>query len=474
MIDNKYMRLIWDMLIFVVGTVLTKFVQFMLMPLYTSYMTVEAYGIAELTNNMSELLFPIATLCIYEAVFRFAVGSKYSKEQIVTAGLKVLIFSSVFGAVLAFITNIYFMYEYIGYLYFVLYTYSFRMFVAYYVRGKGYSKLFAMSGILNAIVLSFFSVLFLVKFKWDVKGYLLAIAFSYFFSMLFLFFGGKLYKEIKFSIRTAEVNKVLLHYSSPLIIYNVGYWLTVMSGRYFLLLFSGATNAGLYAAVIKMASVINMFQQAFYAAFQLNTAREYESKDKEEYFTNIFSLYAACILMFGSIVLCFSPILAEFTLKNEFYSAKIFLPLILFTAIFDCLFCFFKTMYTTYKLTKRAVVSMLIGAVVNIFVCLLTVNRFGIWGVCIASLLCYISQAVYRIIDVKKFVNISCEWKTIVPCLGALFIQVVLLTIDSTLSIIFACMISGVILVYNLVYYKNEFTWLIKYFSNKNKNQNVR
>ena len=55
MSDKKYMLLITDMMIFVIGTVMTKVIQFLLMPLYTTYMSTEAYGIAELTNNMSEL-----------------------------------------------------------------------------------------------------------------------------------------------------------------------------------------------------------------------------------------------------------------------------------------------------------------------------------------------------------------------------------------------------------------------------------
>ncbi|WP_349946260.1 polysaccharide biosynthesis C-terminal domain-containing protein [Lacrimispora sp. BS-2] len=456
MLKNKYMRLVNDMAVFTVGTVLTKLVQFVLMPLYTTYMTTEAYGVAELTNNMSELLFPIVTLCIYEAVFRYVIGSKYSKEEIVTSSIKVLFLSSLFGAILVFFLHFVLHYKYAFYLYLILYAYSFRMLIAYYARGKGYSKLFAISGIVNAFFLALFSVLFLVYFRWDVKGYLLAIAFSYIFSMLFLLIGGGLYKEIRFNIKTNLITRELLRYSMPLIIYNVGYWITTMSGRYILLWNTDVSTAGVYAAVIKMASVINMLQQAFYAAFQLNTSREYESLDKENYFSNIFRLYAASIVMFGSVILCFSPLLAKITLKYEFYAAKEFLPLILFIAIIDCLFCFLKTMYTTYKYTKRAVPSMLIGSIVNVVVCLLTVNKYGIWGICIASLLCYISQALYRVIDVKKFVNIRYDWKIIISGLAALSIQVILLTKENISGIVIACFIAILVFVFNFIYYKKE------------------
>ena len=44
--SNKYRTLLSDIMIFIIGTVLAKAIQFILMPLYTTYMSTEAYGIA--------------------------------------------------------------------------------------------------------------------------------------------------------------------------------------------------------------------------------------------------------------------------------------------------------------------------------------------------------------------------------------------------------------------------------------------
>lgn len=108
MSKNRYVRLIVDMGVFTVGTVLTKLVQFLLMPLYTTYMNYRSICVAELTNNMSELLFPIVTLCIYEAAFRYVIGSKYSKEEILTSSIKVLSLSSLAGAIIVIFSQLFF------------------------------------------------------------------------------------------------------------------------------------------------------------------------------------------------------------------------------------------------------------------------------------------------------------------------------------------------------------------------------
>ena len=449
--QNKYKRLITDIFVFVMGTVLTKAVQFALMPLYTTYMTTGAYGTAELTNNMAELLLPIVTLCIYEAAFRFVIGSEFNSKQIFSAAIRTMLISTALGIPVLFGVMAITKYKYAVYLYFILYAYSFRMLAAYYTRGKGYSKLFAASGVLNAVFLAGFTYLFLVVSGMAVEGYLLAIGLSYVGSFLFLLIFARLYRDITFPAGTRDAGKAMLLYSTPLIIYNVGYWLTTMSGRYILLYSKGASEAGVYAAVIKLAAVINMLQQAFYAAFQLNTAREYNNAEKEAYYSKIFKLYSAAIIVFGSMILAASPVLAKITLKGDFYKARVYLPLVLMVAIIDCMFCFYKTMYTTYKLTKKAVPSMLIGAAVNIVAGIALVGKYGILGICLASLLCYSIQALYRVIDVRKFVTIKCNWAMIAVSLLLMFVQVTVIPMENRWSSVISCACVAVLLVIQCV-----------------------
>ena len=67
---SSYKQLLSDTVVFGVGNALMKLVQFCLMPIYTAYMTTEQYGVGELINNLNELLYPLACLAIYDAVFR--------------------------------------------------------------------------------------------------------------------------------------------------------------------------------------------------------------------------------------------------------------------------------------------------------------------------------------------------------------------------------------------------------------------
>ena len=80
--NGRAKALISNTVIFAVGNALTKLIQLVLMPLYTTFMTVGDYGVAELVNNMSDLLYPLLCLCIFESVFRFAMERDVDKGSL--------------------------------------------------------------------------------------------------------------------------------------------------------------------------------------------------------------------------------------------------------------------------------------------------------------------------------------------------------------------------------------------------------
>lgn len=448
--NNRYRALASDIIIFIIGTVLAKAIQFFLMPLYTTYMTTEAYGIAELTNNLSELFFPIATLCIYEAAFRFTVDPDFEDEHIVTIVAKVIGVSLAVGLIITLVCRFIFRYQYSFYLYFILYAYSIRICAAYYVRGKGMSKVFAMSGIVNALTLCLFNLIFLVYLQLGEVGYLISIGLSYCSSAIYLICRGNITKAIKIGVDSKRDLHMLLNYCIPLIFYNVLYWFTTISGRYILLWFSDSSTAGKYVAAIKIAAIINMIQQAVYAAFQLNSSKAYTEDNKEKYYSTTINLFIALYCTFGAVIVCSTPVLAKFTLKRDFYDARIYLPVIMLATLINCISSLLGTMYSTYKQTKRMVGVSVLGAGINIIVGALLTPIVGVWGVCISSVFCYFSQVLYKFIDIKKFANLAYDWKTVIPNITILIIQVVVMSLEIPHNLFLATLLTVIMFFVNI------------------------
>lgn len=455
-------QLIKDIFVFSMGTVMTKLIQFLLMPLYTSSLTTEAYGAAELVNNLAEFFYPILTLSAFEAVLRFLVGKEYGEKTIATAGLKLMILSAGGGIVLFSIIDLIGNYPYTTQLFWITYTYALKTMLSFFVRGKGYSKLFASSGIINAICLAGFSVLFLVIADFGTNGYLYAIGLSYLCTSVYLIAAGKIYRDIDLRIRCRPALTEMLRFSAPLILYNIGYWLINMSGRYVLLLFTSYSVVGMYIAVMKISSVINMFQQALYAALQLNNSRMFNHKEREKYYSDIFNAYAVIALTAGGWILCFSPILVKFTLKNEFYAGHIYIPVVLLTALMECIFSFYKTLYTACKKTRRALPSMVIGTLVNLLLCMMFVPMLEIWGVVLASLISTLFQIVYRIWDIRHFVRMKVCWVRLIPGFVGIGVQTILLTTSWNQTILPAVIAICLTVYFFFAYFRGLLQSLIK------------
>ena len=158
------------------------------MPLYTFALTKEEFGLSDLLNNSLELLMPILTLCISDAVFRFSIDKDTDLVSVFSNGLFFLLLtSSVFLFILLFI-NYFFDFSYWIYFFFLYITGAFKQLFAQFTRGIGYTKLFAVSGIVGAIALLGSNLITLLWFKMGVAGFLLSYIISNIISVVFLFF----------------------------------------------------------------------------------------------------------------------------------------------------------------------------------------------------------------------------------------------------------------------------------------------
>ncbi len=432
--NNKYLRLLSDIGVFAIGNLLVKLIQYCLLPLYTSAMTTETYGTAELLNNLSEMLFPVVTLAVYEGVFRFAVDPDSDLDAILyeSTGLVCKIFLGIFAVTPIFQRFIGYSYTYD--LLFVLSAYSLRMLFAYYVRGSGYVKLFSFSGVVNAFSLAIFSWLFLVCFNFGVRGYLTALSCAHTASAVVLLIGAKIPKRLMLRKRNKALLVKMLQFSIPLIFNNVAWWITSMSGRYVVLFACGAGVAGLYTAANKLPAVISVISGIFQQAWQLNSAREYESGDQNAFYENVWKLYSVAIFLFGAAAIAITPVLAKITLKNEFFEARHYIPLMMLSVIILSLSAYFGSILIACKLTKAAMRGMALGAVINLVTAVALVGLLGVWGVLIASVFCYTAILIHRTVNVQRRLSMELHLKRLIFPFLLIIAETVLMCVGTHLT----------------------------------------
>ena len=78
-------------MIFAVGTFGSKLLVFFLMPLYTHVLTDAEYGTSDLLQQSANLLVPLVTFGITDAVIRFGLDRKVRNTQVLTTALVTLL-----------------------------------------------------------------------------------------------------------------------------------------------------------------------------------------------------------------------------------------------------------------------------------------------------------------------------------------------------------------------------------------------
>ena len=407
---SEYSKLAKNTIIFAIGQFSVKFIQFFLMPVLTVAMTTEDYGSAESIASLVELVIPLFTLGLQDAVFRFCMRDDMQKKAVLSSSMAVAFIGILIIFLGSAVATVKLPVEQTV-MFAVLYVcYALSNIWGQFIRGAGYIKTFACCGVVQALMLAGGTAVFVYWQRWGTFGYLLSMAIAYLCSIVVMFFGGKIYKQLSFKAINKAVLKDMLKYALPLIPNAISWWFIQVVNRFIIIGCIGDAAAGLYISSAKIATIINIFGTVFLQAWTISTVSSLNNGNKGEFNTRIFKIFSAFIQFAAFIILLLLPYLSMFLLKGEFYEAWRYSSVAIYTAIFSCYSSFFGTYYGANMNTKVALYSTLAAAVVNTGFSFLLINFLGIQGVLFASLLSYVVLAVIRIITTQKYSEIKINW----------------------------------------------------------------
>lgn len=423
--DSKYKLLASNTLVFAIGNILVKLISFFLMPLYTSVLTTAQYGVSELLNNTIEIVLPIATLCIVEALYRFSIDQNTDHSTLLMNALAIVVIGDVIVALGCMLWYFVFGYQFAAH-FFVLYlTTTFYKLTTQFARGLGHVKRYVMYGVLNSLMLVITNVILLVLLHGGIAAYLISFSVGYGVAGCTAVILSKEYKY--FAVKKISLSKLqeMLKYSLPSIPNMLSWWVNSLSDRYIVLFFWGAGVAGLYTAASKLPAMINLVTSIFQQAWQYSTAVEIGDKNSKSFFSNVFRVYAYfCVLVCVGLVFI-NKIICKILLQADFYVAWKFVPLLLLAATFGCIAAYFGTFYNALKNNTMLMLSTLIGAVGNVFLNFTLIPLMGGVGAAIATAVSYFIVMLIRMINVRKYVEVDIDIKRFVIQFSILTIAVV-------------------------------------------------
>ena len=463
---DKYKKLLSNTLILSIGTFSSKLLVYFLMPLYTAILSTEQYGTADLITNAANLLIPFCCIGITHGVFRFAADEDENNKVVFSSGVTVLLLASAaFLLVSPLISFIPYFESYAWLIAFYVISSNFHTLSKEYIRAKGRMKLYAVQSILGTALVIAFNLLFLIPMNMGVTGYVLSVAVSDAVGTLFLIAYARLYRDFSFKFVSKIKIKEMLKYSLPMMPTTVIWWITNVSDRFIVTAVCGSAENGLYSAAYKIPTIIALVAGVFNEAWQLSAISE--SKDKDEisnFFSAVFERYQAILVLGCSMLIPFTPLATRILLNESYFTAWMFMPVLLVATVFSSLVTFIGTIYTVKKKTVMSLITAAVGAGLNIVLNLIMIPSMGAQGAGIATAISYFVVFALRAIHSKKFMPFNLKvWKLALNTL-VVIVQIIFMVFGLPYNILMQVMMIIIILAINGKSLLSAFTKILKKF----------
>lgn len=402
---DKYKKLISNTAIFAIGTFSSKVLVFLLMPLYTRVLDSGEYGVTDLIMQTGNLLVPFLSLGIINAIIRFGLDKRVRKTDVFMTGL-LCIFGG-FAVLLLFwplMAQIPFLQGHTALMYvFILFS-SLRSLCSQFTRARGMVRLFAVDGIISTVTTVGLQVLFMVTLRMGVFGYILAIACSDAFSVLFLTVCASLFRFVQFRLPNRRIAVDMLRYAVPMIPNTMLWWVTNASDRYLVAWMLGDDLNGLYAVAYKVPSLITLISGIFMDAWQLSAVTE--EQNRARFFSRVFHSYSSLLFMMASGVIVFAKFITVVLVSPDYYPSWQYIPILVLATVYACLTNFLGSIYMVEKKSVLSLATTTVGAVANLALNFLLIPKLGVNGAAVATFTSYFIVFLLRVRDTKRFIRI--------------------------------------------------------------------
>lgn len=405
---NKYRRLLSNTLLFGLSTFSSKILTFFLTRLYTSVLTQKDYGVVDLVVSSANFLIPLVSLGISNAVIRFGLEKGISKTSVFTGGL--IAIGGGFGILLLaspLVLRIPLVSGHALLLYIYVLVSCLRTLCCQFVRAKVLTRLYALDGILSTIYTIGFNLLFLLAFNMGSQGYLLAVICADALSSIFLFVAVGMWRNIRFKNYNWALLKKMLRFCLPLVPALMFWWVTNASDRYFISFMRGSAENGLYAAAYKVPTLVAIFSTVFTEAWQISAVTDGQDKNRNLFFTNVFSSLSGVSFIMGGGIIIFCRLIMSVLVDKSYFVAWQYIPILVCATVLSCLAAFQNTIYMVEKKTIQSLLTMLLGAGGNLALNALFIPKYGPQGAAFATFLSYLCVFVVRAVTTQRYVQID-------------------------------------------------------------------
>ena len=432
---GRYRELAVNTALFALNSVATKLITFLLVPLYTTYMSAGEYGLTDMSITVISLLTPLVTLDVAEAAVRFIVGDRARGDRYAAVALGVTAASVAVVAALTPLLDLPALGglgAYKGWFVAAYAASAFMTMCGEVARGMGEVRLIPVCAGASSLVTLASAVATIAWAGMGVTGYFASVTVGPAVAIaLYLSLGGlgpaalRGARQLVSSSGAAAWSLVrpMLRYALPLIPNSLFWWLGSGINRLFITGMLGIAASGLFAAASKVPNLLNTAYSIFQQAWQLSAFQESGEEGLARFFSRVFARVQAGMTVLCAALSFAAPWVASVLLRGETYDAWPMIAPLLISNLFNVLASFYGTVYSTTMHTTFIMGTTVLGALSCVVLTPLLVPLMGTYGACVASALGQGAVFLARAVDSRRYLRFDAGWRFLVPTLLLLVAQ---------------------------------------------------
>lgn len=365
--ENANKKLAINLFLMFLVYFMPKIFSFFLVPLYTTYLTTEQYGISDLILSTASLIGPFVSLATPSAILRFTIEKKEDarafqfSKKVYLRGMALLLIS---------LTGVYFItsikLSYLIFTYIIVGTAILSDIHISYLRGLEKMKAVTICGVGSSLISIICNILFIVVFKLGLYGFLLASATGYIFIIFVCLFTNRENKEL---LSITKIDKSyeqeILKFSVPLIFSGLSWWVISSSDRYFVSWMCGTAVNGIYSVAYKIPTILQALDNVFGQAWLFTAYDSYKTVEGKKYIARVFEVYNFVFCLGCSVLIVLDKYVSGILFSNDFYAAWKYVPFLLISVVFSSASSLVAVFLSINKKTKISMNISLIAASTN-------------------------------------------------------------------------------------------------------------
>ena len=421
---NRGSKFLKDIGVYAIGNIGSKLITFLMVPLYTYFVhDTSDFGYYDLCLQVCLLLIPFFTLQLRDGAFRFLLDcdDEKQRQRIVSFVARTLAGSLTLSVLIALVLAMFAQVHYLGYIVGLLIAMSLQEVYSQVFRGLGNNRAFVSVGILSALGIGVFSIIFVAIMGWGIRGIFLANILARILALIIVEARVRLISShTRWHISTRQVARDIIRYTLPLMPGSLCWWLTGSSDRLFISHFLGLDVNGVYAVAIRFTGIIYTLAIIFYQAWQETAILQYHSPDRNSFFSKMLNSY---IFLLAGILIGYAFALKVnygWLIAPQYHESLNFIYPLGLSAVVFAVAAFFDMGYQCSLDTKRTLPAIVLSAIVNVVLNFLLIKPLGVYGVIVTQLITYLVLVIYRWYDMKRYFVLKIEPRTTIPVLTML------------------------------------------------------